>query len=51
MGAKIDWESSSTTLLAIYNLLPEDPYCNPLWVITPEIIDINSPWGYFDGSA
>jgi len=51
MDAKIDWEASSTSLLAIYNLLPEDLDVKPLWVITPEIIDTNIPWGYFDGSA
>lgn len=51
MDAKIDWDSSSISLLAIYNLLLEDLDSQPSQVITLEIIDINSPWGYFDGSA
>ena len=51
MNDKIDWDSSSISLMDIYNLIPEDQDVRPPRIITQESIDTNAPWSYFDGSA
>lgn len=49
--APILWPTTCNHIAALYHLIPEELATKPVRVITPEVIDENIPWAYFDGLA